>query len=56
MSPLHSDWQEIEPPLPFLIEAWGPDKAKDMFMKRFFELTGADASHYQHYLMYRDQL
>lgn len=56
MSPLHSDWQETEPALPFKIEAWGPDRAKDMFMKRFFELTGADASHYQHYLAYKDQL
>lgn len=55
MSPLHSDWQETEPALPFLIEAWEPQKAKDMFMKRFFELTGCPG-HYQHYLMYKDQL
>lgn len=56
MSPLHSDWQQPVEPLPFLIEAWGPDKAKDMFMKRFFELAGFSELHYQHYLKYRDQL
>lgn len=58
MSPLHPDWVQAVEPLPFLIEAWDHDKAKDMFMKRFFELTTGDsaASHYQHYLKYKDQL
>src|SRR5574337_9143 len=42
MAPLHSDWRQPTEPLPFLIEAWGHDKAKDMFMKRFFELTTGD--------------
>ncbi len=58
MSPLHPDWIQGVDPLPFLIEPWDHDKAKDMFMKRFFELTCGDsaAHHYQHYLQYRDQL
>lgn len=55
MSPLHPDWKQPTEPLPFKIEAWGPEKAKDMFMKRFFELTGSPGG-YEHYLMYRDQL
>lgn len=56
MSPLHPDWAQPVDPLPFMIDPWGPDKAKDMFMKRFFELIGADKTHYEHYLRYRDQL
>ena len=56
MSPLHSDWQQPVDPLPFIIEPWDHNRAKDMFMKRFFELTGAPKEHYQHYLMYRDTL
>lgn len=56
MAPLHPDWVQPVDPLPFLIEPWGPDKAKDMFMKRFFELIGADKTHYEHYLRYRDKL
>lgn len=58
MSPLHSDWEDIMDPLPFKIEPWDHDKAKDMFMKRFFELTTGDSAklHYDHYLKYRDQL
>jgi hypothetical protein len=58
MSPLHADWVQRTDPLPFIIEPWGPDKAKDMFMKRFFELTCGDsaAHHYQHYLQHKDQL
>lgn len=56
MSPLHPDWTQPVDPLPFIIEPWGPDKAKDMFMKRFFELIGADKTHYEHYLRYRDKL
>lgn len=56
MSPLHPDWAQPVTPLPFTIEAWSPDKAKDMFMQRFFELIGADPSNYEHYLKYRDVL
>lgn len=56
MAPLHSDWKQPVDPLPFKIEAWDHQKAKDMFMKRFFELTGASAEHYQHYLKYKNQL
>lgn len=55
MSPLHPDWVQPVEPLPFLIEPWSHDKAKDMFMKRFFELTG-HTNGYQHYLQYRDKL
>lgn len=56
MSPLHSDWQQPRDPLPFKIEPWDHNKAKDMFMKRFFELfAGSSAKlHYEHYLKYRD--
>lgn len=56
MSPLHPDWLQPVTPLPFTIDAWSPDKAKDMFMQRFFELIGADPSNYEHYLKYRDVL
>lgn len=56
MSPLHSDWEQPVEPLPFKIEAWDHNKAKDMFMKRFFELTGAPSAHYEHYLMHKDVL
>jgi 5'-nucleotidase len=59
MSPLHSDWQQPVEPLPFKIEAWDHNKAKDMFMKRFFQLTTPGDSakmHYEHYLKYKDQL
>lgn len=58
MSPFHSDWEQKVDPLPFLIEPWEHDKAKDRFMKRFFELTTGDSApmHYEHYLKYRDQL
>ena len=58
MSPLHSEWDQPTDPLPFLIEPWDHNKAKDRFMKRFFELTTGDSAkmHYEHYLKYRDQL
>lgn len=56
MAPLHSDWVQPVSPLPFVIESWEPQKAKDMFMQRFFELIGADPSNYEHYLKYRDTL
>lgn len=58
MSPLHSDWRQPVDPLPFKIETWDHNKSKDMFMKRFFELTTGDSAklHYEHYLRYRDVL
>ena len=58
MSPLHPDWRNMVDPLPFKIEPWEHDKAKDMFMKRFFELFSPSdsTSGYDHYLMYEDQL
>ena len=49
------DWDLNIEPLPFLIESWEPQKAKDMFMKRFFELTGCP-DHYPHYLANKDRL
>ncbi len=55
MSPLHPDWRNAMDPLPFKIEAWDQQHAKDMFMKRFFELFGSPSG-YEHYLMYKDQL
>lgn len=58
MSPLHSTWQQSADPLPFKIEPWNHQKAKNMFMKRFFELTVTvnANSHYEHYLKYKDIL
>lgn len=55
MSPLHPDWRNMMDPLPFKIEAWDQQHAKDMFMKRFFELFGSPTG-YEHYLMYKDEL
>lgn len=54
MSPLHSDWIQRTTPLPFTIDAWDPQKAKNMFMQRFYELIGADPSNYEHYLKYEN--
>jgi len=54
MSPLHSDWVNRATPLPFTIDAWEPQKAKNMFMQRFYELIGADPSNYEHYLKYEN--
>jgi uncharacterized protein len=39
MQPLHPDWRQPVEPLPFKIEAWSPQQAKDNFLKRFSELT-----------------
>lgn len=52
MSPLHPDWIQPCEPLPFKIEPLSQQDAKNLFMKRFFELTiGKDyMSHYEHYL------
>lgn len=52
MAPLRPDWSQPEEPLPFKIEAWDPQTAKKNFMKRFFQLIGADPYHYEHYLRY----
>lgn len=50
MSPLHPDWKQPMEPLPFKIEPWSPDKAEDMFMKRFYELWGYVGA-YEHYMV-----
>lgn len=52
MSSLRSDWIQPCDPLPLKIEPLSPARAKDLFMKRFFELTGAGPSAYEHYLKY----
>ncbi len=39
MSPLHPDWRQPVEPLPFKIEPWTPEQAKENFLKRFNELT-----------------
>jgi len=39
MSPRHPDWKQPAEPLPFKIESWSPQQAKDNFLKRFTELT-----------------
>jgi uncharacterized protein len=41
MAPLHPDWTQPVDPLPFKIEAWSPEEAKNNFLKRFAELTGS---------------
>lgn len=56
MGPLHRDWIQKATPLPFKVEAWDQQKAKDMFMQRFYELIGADPSNYEHYLRNKDTL
>lgn len=55
MAPLRSDWIQPEEPLPFKIEAWDHQTAKNNFMKRFFQLIGADSYHYEHYLRSENQ-
>lgn len=49
MSPLHPDWVQPTDPLPFKIDPLPQQEAKDLFMKRFFELTSS-VSGYDHYL------
>lgn len=51
MGPLHSDWKQPVEPLPMKIEPLGPAEAKNLFMKRFFELKGCP-DQYDHYLKY----
>lgn len=53
MAPLRSDWVQPCEPLPFKIDPLPQQEAKNLFMKRFFELTGCPA-HYDHYLRYEE--
>jgi uncharacterized protein len=46
-----SDWKVEMTPLPFKIEALSQREAKDLFMKRFYELMGHEGA-YEHYLHY----
>jgi hypothetical protein len=46
-----SDWKKGDP-LPFIIKPLPPQEAKDLFMKRFYELTGTPETYYNHYLHY----
>jgi uncharacterized protein len=50
---LRSDWTFPEQPLPFKITPLDPRQAKDLFMKRFFELSNMPGS-YEHYLNYEN--
>lgn len=38
MSPLHPEWKQPIEPLPLFIKSWGPGEAKEIFLKRFYEL------------------
>lgn len=49
-----SDWTLTVEPLPFKINPLGPREAKDLFMKRFYELTNMPGA-YEHYLHYENQ-
>lgn len=49
MGPLHADWVNPTEPLPFKIEPLSQQDAKNLFMKRFYELTGR-SDLYIHYL------
>lgn len=40
MNPLRPDWDATKDALPFKIEPWSPEEAKERFLKRFFELNG----------------
>jgi 5'-deoxynucleotidase YfbR-like HD superfamily hydrolase len=51
MGPLRSDWTQPCEPLPFKIDPLPPQEAKNLFMKRFFELTNSPHG-YAHYLSY----
>lgn len=53
MSPLHSDWKNQYNPIPFKIERMTPDEAEDMFMKRFYELTGFGEDAYDYYISHK---
>jgi len=49
LAPLHCDWVNPAEPIPFKIEPLSQQDAKDLFMKRFFELTNHTGG-YEHYL------
>lgn len=49
MGPLHPDWKQPEEPLPFRIEALSQQEAKDLFVKRFYQLINSPGG-YEHYL------
>jgi 5'-deoxynucleotidase YfbR-like HD superfamily hydrolase len=55
MYPLRTDWVQPVEPLPFKIDPLGPREAKDLFMKRFFELMKMPGS-YENYLYYENKL
>lgn len=55
MYPLRTDWIQPVEPLPFKIDPLGPREAKDLFMKRFFELMKMPGS-YDNYLYYENKL
>lgn len=48
---MRSDWEMKEEPYPFKIEPLSQQDAKNLFMKRFFELSGHPGA-YEHYLSY----
>lgn len=50
MGPLHADWQNEVDPLPFKIDPLSQQDAKNLFMKRFYELMGCGIEMYEHYL------
>jgi len=49
---LRSDWEIKKEAYPFIIDPLPPQQAKDLFMKRFYELTGTPETYYNHYLKY----
>jgi 5'-deoxynucleotidase YfbR-like HD superfamily hydrolase len=54
MGKLRSDWIQPCEPLPFKIVPLPPQEAKNLFMKRFFELTSSPTG-YEHYLRYEEK-
>lgn len=54
MYPLRSDWVQPVEPLPFKIDPLGPRDAKDLFMKRFYELLKMPRA-YESYLRCEDK-
>lgn len=51
MSPIRSDWDYMVEPLPFKIDPLSHQEAKNLYMKRFFELMKMTGS-YDNYLYY----
>lgn len=54
MKPLRDDWVQPCEPLPFKIDPLPQQEAKNLFMKRFFQLTNTP-DHYSHYLRYEEK-